>query len=72
MRRFSVFGNVTYVASILLQSLSRQHLIINASWLIGSGGVIAMDFIVLAQFLHYSKDQKDSEKLFIDEEQRED
>lgn len=31
-----------------------------------------MDFIVLAQFLHYSRDKGDSEKLFIDEEQRED
>ena len=65
MFAFSVAGNATYVAvrpslrcsvhplnpkqSILLQSVAPQHLLINASWLLGSGGTIFLDFIVLGQ-----------------------
>lgn len=59
MFAFSIAGNVTYVASILLQSLSMDHLLINASWLIGSGGTIGLDFIVLSQFWYYAKARKE-------------
>jgi hypothetical protein len=43
---FAIIGNVTYVASILAKSLAKRHLIANASWLAGSGGVIALDIVV--------------------------
>ena len=39
-------GNVTYVLSILVASMSRQHLIANAAWLLGSGGTVLLDFVV--------------------------
>ena len=35
--------------SILLESLSWDHLKINASWLLGSGGTVFLDFIVLGK-----------------------
>lgn len=55
MFAFAVAGNATYVASILLQSRSTEHLKINAAWLVGSAGTIFLDFIVLSQFHWYSK-----------------
>lgn len=54
MFTFSVLGNTTYVASILLESLASDHLLINAAWLVGSGGTIFLDLIVLGQFIAYS------------------
>ncbi|GAA5918716.1 hypothetical protein JCM1841_006257 [Sporobolomyces salmonicolor] len=54
MFAFAVIGNGTYVASILLTSLSPQHLLVNAPWLLGSGGTIFLDFIVLGQFAYYA------------------
>ena len=35
--------------SILLESMSWDHLRINASWLLGSGGTVFLDFIVLGE-----------------------
>jgi hypothetical protein len=35
--------------SILLVSVEPEHLSINASWLVGSGGTIFLDMIVLTQ-----------------------
>lgn len=66
MFAFAVAGNVTYVASILLQGLSREHLLINSSWLVGSGGTIILDFIVLGQFAYYAR-ARNHDKLFVDE-----
>ncbi|KAL7339412.1 hypothetical protein BJY59DRAFT_760747 [Rhodotorula toruloides] len=54
----AVAGNSTYVASILLTSMSPQHLLINAPWLVGSGGTIFLDFIVLGQFAYYAKERR--------------
>ncbi|GAA5905311.1 hypothetical protein JCM5296_001438 [Sporobolomyces johnsonii] len=54
MFAFAVIGNGTYVASILLTSLSPQHLLVNAPWLLGSGGTIFLDFVVLGQFAYYA------------------
>ncbi|KAM0748441.1 PQ-loop-domain-containing protein [Meredithblackwellia eburnea MCA 4105] len=71
MFAFAVAGNTTYVASILLQSLTPQHLLINASWLVGSGGTIFLDFVVLGQFYWYasarSAMEQEGAKLFVDE-----
>ncbi|BGP41912.1 Putative vacuolar membrane transporter for cationic amino acids [Rhodotorula kratochvilovae] len=55
MFAFAVCGNGTYVASILLTSTSPQHLLVNAPWLLGSGGTIFLDFLVLGQFAWYAK-----------------
>ncbi|GAA6063217.1 hypothetical protein JCM10212_002439 [Sporobolomyces blumeae] len=61
---FAVIGNVTYVASILLTSLSLQHLLVNAPWLLGSGGTIFLDFIVLGQFAFYAKERRLAEEAY--------
>lgn len=74
---FAVIGNVTYVASILLTSLSLQHILVNAPWLLGSGGTIFLDFLVLGQFTFYAKERRlknereRGERLFVDEEAEE-
>ncbi|GAA6023754.1 hypothetical protein JCM11491_006033 [Sporobolomyces phaffii] len=74
---FAVIGNVTYVASILFTSFSLQHLLVNAPWLLGSGGTIFLDFIVLGQFAFYAKERRlrdereREERMFIDEEEEE-
>ncbi|GAA5934316.1 PQ-loop repeat-containing protein [Sporobolomyces koalae] len=69
---FAVIGNVTYVASILLTSLSLQHLLVNAPWLLGSGGTIFLDFIVLGQFAYYAKERRlqdeQNKVMFVDED----
>ncbi|GAA6050607.1 hypothetical protein JCM3770_001485 [Rhodotorula araucariae] len=55
MFAFAVCGNGTYVASILLTSTAPQHLLVNAPWLLGSGGTILLDFLVLGQFAWYAQ-----------------
>ncbi|KAK4049795.1 putative vacuolar membrane transporter for cationic amino acids [Microbotryomycetes sp. JL201] len=69
MFAFAVLGNVTYVASILLQSVAADHLLINASWLVGSGGTVFLDFIVLSQFFYYAGARKQDAKVFNDDEE---
>ncbi|KAI5481205.1 Cystinosin/ERS1p repeat protein [Pseudohyphozyma bogoriensis] len=64
MFAFAAIGNITYVSSIFLQSVSPQHLLINLSWLVGSGGTIFLDFIVLCQFWYYAKARKEG-KVFL-------
>jgi hypothetical protein len=58
---FSVAGNLTYCASILIKSTARDYVIENMSWLVGSLGTVFLDFIVLGQFVHY-RDQRDKEE----------
>lgn len=59
--------------SILLTSTSTQHVMINAPWLVGSAGTIALDFLVLGQFAYYAKERRLEQarkaKIFADEEQ---
>ena len=43
---FALLGNITFCASILIPSLSTEHLMINASWLVGASGTIVLDLIV--------------------------
>ncbi|KAJ9121475.1 hypothetical protein QFC22_002091 [Naganishia vaughanmartiniae] len=45
--------HITYVASILLKSVEKSYVIANISWLIGSGGTVFLDLIVLGQFVYY-------------------
>lgn len=67
MFSFSVCGNATYVSSILLQSVAPQHILINASWLVGSGGTIFLDAIVLGQFWWYASARDAERKIFTDD-----
>lgn len=55
-----ITGNLTYVASILTVDRSPEHILINLSWLIGSGGTIFLDLIVLYQFWSYRHERADS------------
>jgi len=50
---YALAANITYVASILTASRSKEHLIANASWLAGSGFTVFLDLIVLFQFFLY-------------------
>ncbi|GAA5993284.1 hypothetical protein JCM11641_001118 [Rhodosporidiobolus odoratus] len=71
MFAFAVCGNSTYVASIILTSTSPQHLLINAPWLVGSGGTIFLDALVLSQFIYYRRERSEGEVgkgVFVDEE----
>jgi len=68
---FAILGNVTYVLSILLQSLSLHHLWINLSWLVGSGGTIGLDVIVLCQFFWYKNERQGLDRLLKDGEENE-
>lgn len=48
---FSCLGNVTYVLSIVAAAVAagkhwRDFLIINSTWLVGSGGTLFLDMIV--------------------------
>ncbi|ODQ46865.1 hypothetical protein PICMEDRAFT_25062, partial [Pichia membranifaciens NRRL Y-2026] len=52
---FACLGNVTYVVSILAVSTGRNYLLVNSSWLIGSFGTLAEDFIIFCQFFMYNK-----------------
>jgi len=60
---FAIAGNVTYVLSILTDSVDRQHLIANASWLAGSGLTVFLDIFVLCQFFYF----RSAEPAFISE-----
>ncbi|KAJ3038666.1 hypothetical protein HDV00_000414 [Rhizophlyctis rosea] len=53
MFAFSVMGNVTYCLSIFFESLDAEWLVKNIPWLIGSGGTLLLDFIILGQFYVY-------------------
>ncbi|CAD6982540.1 unnamed protein product [Tilletia controversa] len=55
---FALLGNSTYVASIMLKSTDPEYLLENASWLVGSLGVVFLDFIVLAQFVKYAPERE--------------
>ncbi|KAF8550061.1 hypothetical protein OG21DRAFT_1598970 [Imleria badia] len=53
MFMFTILGNGTYAASILVVSMERNYLMRNASWLAGSMLSIFLDLIVLCQFFYY-------------------
>lgn len=60
---FSVAGNLTYCASILIKSMEREYIIENMSWLVGSLGTVFLDFIVLGQFVHYREERDREDRL---------
>ncbi|CAG8626291.1 14381_t:CDS:2, partial [Funneliformis mosseae] len=42
---FSLLGNLTYCLSVVLHSTDPEFLLINLSWLIGSGGTMIFDIV---------------------------
>lgn len=52
---FACLGNLTYVVSILSIDISRYYLWVNASWLAGSLGTLALDFTIFVQFFLYNE-----------------
>ncbi|KAI9095896.1 PQ loop repeat-domain-containing protein [Phlyctochytrium arcticum] len=53
MFAFSVLGNATFFLSIILESTEPDWLYLNVPWLVGSGGTMLFDFVVLLQFYMY-------------------
>ncbi|CCH61405.1 hypothetical protein TBLA_0E03510 [Henningerozyma blattae CBS 6284] len=51
---FAFLGNSTFIFSVLIISRSKQYLILNASWLIGSTGTLLMDGVIFIQFFYYN------------------
>jgi solute carrier family 66 (lysosomal lysine-arginine transporter), member 1 len=43
---FACLGNITYVLSIVSASLDPRYLLVNLSWLAGSGGTLLLDGLV--------------------------
>lgn len=56
---FACLGNLTYVVSILSIDVSWHYLWINASWLAGLLGTLALDFTIFVQFFLYTNDKLD-------------
>lgn len=61
----SLFGNITYGASILLHSLDKDYLIVSLPWLLGSFGTMAEDIVIFMQFHIYSRTDGNSEAAVI-------
>ncbi|XP_019186954.1 PREDICTED: lysosomal amino acid transporter 1 homolog [Ipomoea nil] len=53
MFMFALFGNVTYVASILVSSLDWSKLGPNMPWLVDASGCVLLDTLILIQFFYY-------------------
>ncbi|KAL9287485.1 hypothetical protein AtEden1_Chr4g0296731 [Arabidopsis thaliana] len=50
---FAFIGNVTYVASILVNSVEWSKIEPNLPWLVDSGGCAVLDFLILLQFFYF-------------------
>lgn len=53
---YAGIGNATYVLSIVANNATQdywKYIAINASWLLGSIGTLALDAVILAQFIAY-------------------
>ncbi|EWC47474.1 hypothetical protein DRE_00442 [Drechslerella stenobrocha 248] len=67
---FACLGNVTYVISIVAYRPGRvedgegywRYIAVNASWLLGSLGTLALDFVIFVQFFLY-KNSDDEDRL---------
>ncbi|CAN6668664.1 probable vacuolar amino acid transporter YPQ3 [Trichomonascus vanleenenianus] len=65
---FACLGNLSYVVSILAKDMSRQYLLINASWLAGSVGTLFLDFIIFCQFWIYQPDYDEDDSSSCDDD----
>ncbi|ODO07249.1 hypothetical protein L198_00828 [Cryptococcus wingfieldii CBS 7118] len=68
---FAISGNITYVLSILLKSLNPRWILANLPWLAGSGLTVFLDLFVLGQFAVFSWQDKQKEKVFVEEAEEE-
>ncbi|CAN8317784.1 unnamed protein product [Cochlearia groenlandica] len=60
---FALVGNMTYVASILVNSVEWLKIAPNLPWLVDAGGCVVLDFLILLQFFHFRcRKNKDSNK----------
>ncbi|KNA13197.1 hypothetical protein SOVF_118920 [Spinacia oleracea] len=50
---FALVGNVTYVASILVNSLDWSKIFPNLPWLVDAGGCALLDTFILFQFMYF-------------------
>lgn len=60
---YAGIGNATYALSIVANNTAQdywKHIAVNASWLLGSLGTLALDAVILAQFIAY-QDVADSD-----------
>lgn len=66
--------DVTYSASILLESTEPRYILANLSWLVGAIATIAQDLFVLGQFAvyNYQDNKAYQEQLFVEESDEED
>uniref|UniRef100_A0A6N2K038 PQ-loop repeat-containing protein n=1 Tax=Salix viminalis TaxID=40686 RepID=A0A6N2K038_SALVM len=62
---FALVGNITYVASILVNSLAWSKIKANQPWLVDAGGCALLDTCILLQFVYfrYSRRRAVEEKL---------
>ncbi|KAI5058392.1 hypothetical protein GOP47_0026562 [Adiantum capillus-veneris] len=58
MFMFALLGNVTYVGSILIRSTEWQRIKSNMPWLVDAGVCVALDFLILYQFIYYCARRK--------------
>lgn len=65
---FALVGNMTYVASILLNSVEWLKIAPNLPWLVDAGGCVVLDFLILLQFYYYKDKDSDKKKLETGEE----
>ncbi|KAI9391985.1 hypothetical protein POPTR_006G025100v4 [Populus trichocarpa] len=50
---FALVGNITYVASILVDSLAWSKIRANLPWLVDAGGCVLLDTCILLQFVYF-------------------
>eukprot|EP00792_Barthelona_sp_PAP020_P002941 TRINITY_DN14608_c0_g1_i1.p1 TRINITY_DN14608_c0_g1~~TRINITY_DN14608_c0_g1_i1.p1 ORF type:complete len:234 (+),score=29.92 TRINITY_DN14608_c0_g1_i1:44-745(+) len=48
------FGNLTYGLSLVVHVWTKDYILKQIPWLIGSWGVMVLDFIIFLQYRHYS------------------
>ncbi|CAH9134848.1 unnamed protein product [Cuscuta epithymum] len=55
MFMFALFGNITYVASILVSSLDWSKIGPNMPWLVDASGCVLLDTFILIQYFYYRR-----------------
>ncbi|KAK6354575.1 hypothetical protein TWF696_003717 [Orbilia brochopaga] len=75
---FACLGNITYVVSILAYRPGKvedgegywRYIAVNASWLLGSLGTLALDFVIFIQFFLYKDDDDYENAILSDDEEQ--
>ncbi|KAJ6749528.1 hypothetical protein OIU85_000191 [Salix viminalis] len=50
---FALIGNITYVASILVDSMAWSKIRANLPWIVDAGGCVLLDTCILLQFIYF-------------------